>query len=151
MTIKKFPSQEFPQLPSVEIDVQEGWESQSLPNSVIALTKEDSSSFFSNVLIDIKKVEKSYDFASNTAELQKYIQNFEKLNIFSNSLYEINDQQWKVEEFAYINQNIGALAQLVAISFIMSNDTKFMISVTGRLSFKKKKRKIKIMKKSKKC
>lgn len=130
MIIKKFPSEEFPQIPSVEINVYEGWKSQSFPNSVIGLVKNDSE-FSSNILIDVKKVEKSYDFISNTIELQNYTHGLKKLNIFSDSVHKINGLSWKVEEFAYINKDVGAIAQLIAVSFFTINDTKFMINFTG--------------------
>ncbi|MEX2785706.1 hypothetical protein AB3331_11165 [Streptococcus sp. H49] len=136
MTQRQFPSKDFPVFPEVSVEAGSEWINRNFPESVIGLIKTKEKAFSPNVLINIKKVEESYTFESNSAELADYTKNFKGLNIFANAVHEIDGRQWKIEEYAYVDERIGILAQLVAVTFIPIKDAKFMINFTGTVGLR---------------
>lgn len=140
MKTKKFPSDEFPEFPNIEVTVaSEEWRGINSPESVIALLKDNKEGFSSNVLINIKKVKADYDLEESKNELFAYIKEFDKLNIFSDSIQEIDSLKWQIEEFVYIDKKIGALAQISAVTFVVVKEAKFLISFTGTTDIKEEK------------
>lgn len=140
MKTKKFPSDEFPEFPNIEVTAaSEEWRGINSPESVIALLKDNKEGFSSNILINIKKVKADYDLEESKNELFAYIKEFDKLNIFSDSIQEIDNLKWQIEEFVYIDKKIGALAQISAVTFVVVKEAKFLISFTGTTDIKEEK------------
>lgn len=143
MDVKKFPSKEFPGFPEIEMNIPfEGWESTEVHAAVIAIIKKTTGKFDSNILVNIQKVEESYSFRESKSELLELIKEYNGLHVFSDSQHDINNMEWQVIEFAYINEQVGALGQISAVSFIKNNNRKFMISFTGTTALKKEKENI---------
>ena len=78
----------------------------------------------------------NYDYDVYTAELKDYTEKLEGIKHLTNELQEVNGYQWKVEEYAYIDELSGPLAQFLAATFVESGNVKFMINFTGTVSLK---------------
>lgn len=143
MNTQKFPSKWFLGFPEIEIDIPfEGWENKEVKASVIAVIKRTDAKFDSNILVNVQKVEGNYSFQESKSDLLSLIKYYKELYVFSDNFHEINNREWQVIEFAYINEQVGALVQISAVTFINNNNRKFMISFTGTTSIKKEKENI---------
>lgn len=62
MSVIRYPSEDFPRIPNIEIETYEGWEGRNLPDSIIGLIKKLEGEFSSNILINVKKVQETFTF-----------------------------------------------------------------------------------------
>ncbi|KXT85387.1 hypothetical protein STRDD11_00385 [Streptococcus sp. DD11] len=81
--------------------------------------------------MNIRTVDRSYDFAAYRAEIEDYSQGLDQFRLVSDGLHEVNGLQWQVVEYAYIDEVSGPLAQFLAAAFVESGPVIFMISFTG--------------------
>ncbi|MBP2621839.1 hypothetical protein ACVRXQ_03585 [Streptococcus panodentis] len=131
MTLRTFPSAAFPALPSIRLEAASGWQDWNLPGSVLSLHKPQESGFIPNILMNIRTVDRAYDFAAYRAEIEDYSQGLDQFRLVSDGLHEVNGLQWQVVEYAYIDEVSGPLAQFLAAAFVESGSVIFMISFTG--------------------
>lgn len=132
MTIRKYPSTEFPGFPEIEIACDnERWKGVDIPETVMGFVTKEIDGFAPNIVITVKKVDLAFDFDVVSSELAETTKDYKGLNIFSNEVHEINGRQWLVEEFAYVNEDIGPLAQILAFTFVDNENSRFLISFTG--------------------
>lgn len=131
MTLREFPSQAFPAFPTINLKAGADWQDWNLPGSVLSLKKPREGYFTSNLLLNIRTVGQNYGFDEYSAEIREYAQTLANIKFISSNVHNVNGQEWKVEEYAYIDDVSGALAQFLAAAFIEKGPVKFMVSFTG--------------------
>lgn len=131
MAIKKFPSDDFPALPSIRVDAPAEWQSINPPDSIMALIKDKGEEFSPNVVVSVYKVDAAFNFEQNQEQIIEYIQGLDNIHVFNNRVTKISDLDWQVVEYIFRHQQAGMLVQMQATTLLTDNDAHFAIRYTG--------------------
>ncbi|MEZ3161456.1 hypothetical protein AB1K54_13075 [Microbacterium sp. BWT-B31] len=126
-----FPSDAFPALPAVTIDLPEGWKPRAVPGTFLAAIDDRGSAFSPNVVLGITRVGAGHTLEAAAAAVAQHIESLPEVAPVDSARVDFGGAEWWVTEFAYSTDAAGTVAQVVAVSVVDHGDVVDVLRLTG--------------------
>lgn len=130
-----FPSDEFPALPSVAVDIPENWVTRAVPGTFLAVIDDRGPEAFSpNVVLGITRVGAGHTLEDAAASVGQYVAGLPEVAPIDSARVEFDGVPWWVSEFAYSSPSVGTIAQVVAVTVVDHGTSTDVVRLTGTVT-----------------
>lgn len=126
-----FPSDAFPALPAVTIDLPDNWSPRTVPGTFLAAIDDRGSAFSPNVVLGITRVGAGHTLDAAAAAVAQHVETLPELAPIDTARVDFGGAQWWVTEFAYATEAAGTVAQVVAVTVVDHGEVVDVLRLTG--------------------
>lgn len=132
MTSARFPSQEFPDVPTVEVTVPDRWSPRAAAGSLFAVILDRGADAFSpNLVVTHARHAPDYRLDESDAAIDAYVGDLAESRRIGRRVAELAGREWRIDEFAYVDEEAGTVVQIIATTLVPSPHVSDVIRLTG--------------------
>jgi hypothetical protein len=128
----RYPSEDFPAFPNVELEIPDGWATKIVPEVDLCVIQDRGSADFSPNLVGVFV----RDVAGHTLEEAgtapiNYVKGIEGAKVLTSVKVPINDRSWTVLEYGFTDQQVGTMFQIIATTVHATERVTDTLRLTG--------------------
>jgi hypothetical protein len=132
MATASFPSTEAPALPSISVDLPEGWQQRTAPDMLLAVIEDRGPDAFSpNVVVGVTRQPAGHPLQAAQQAADEFVQGLREVALLERADVELGGRPWSIIEYAHVTDVAGTIAQVVAVTVVDNGPVTDMVRVTG--------------------
>ncbi len=135
MTALTFPSDAFPALPTITVEIPDDWSAISVPGTILAAAApETPGEFRPNVVVSVTRFSADYalDVAAN-AVVEKFA-GLEQAHELGRDRVTVDGVEWAHIESTFVDPRVGTLVQAAHLAVIANGPVADLVQVTGSVT-----------------
>jgi len=135
MTALTFPSDAFPALPTIAIDVPDDWAAITVPCTIMAAAApETPGEFRPNVVVSVTRFGADYslDVAAN-AVIEKFA-GLEQAHEIGRDRVTVGGLEWAHIESTFLDPRAGTLVQAAHLAVVVNGQVADLVQITGSVT-----------------
>lgn len=135
MTALTFPSDAFPALPSITVDLPDDWSPISVPGTIAAAAAPDvPGEFRPNVVVSVTRFGADYSLDLAAQVVADKFAGLEQAHELGRDRITVDGLEWAHIESTFIDPRVGTLVQAAHLAVVPNGPCADLVQVTGSVT-----------------